>query len=941
LAAAQPILFMLAAAVALGVVAISAAPVALAAGPPVTLILTPNPGSTTAGQSEDYTVTAYEANGQDAYSRSFDVTGSTILTIAPDGSCTANACTATTAGPHTVTGTITYEANGDTGTATGTASLDVQPGPPVTLTLAPNPGSITAGASQDYQATGKDAYGNSFDVTGSTTFTIADGTCTGGTCTPAPDGSCAAHTCTATGAGAHTVTGTYNPGGGVTAAPDGNTTGAVTGTASLDVRPGAPATLTLAPNPGSITPGASQDYQASGKDAYGNPAGDLTGYTAFTIAPDGSCTAHTCTATTAGQHAVTGTVNLGHGATARGTASLDVRPGAPATLTLAPNPGSITAGASQDYQASGKDAYGNPLGDLTSSATFTIAPDGSCTAHTCTATTAGPHTVTGTIDLGDGVTAHGTATLQVKPGPPTALALHPGQATITAGDAITYQVAGGDAYGNPAGDLTSSATFTITPDGSCTAHTCTATTAGPHTVTGIVSLGDGVTARGTATLQVNPGPPATLTLHPGQVTITAGEKQVYRADGQDAYGNPLRDLTRYTTFTITPDGSCTASTCTATTVGRHTVTGMVPLGHGVTARGTATLQVNPGPAATLTLHPGQATITAGEAITYQADGEDAYGNPVGDLTSSATFAITPDGSCTASTCTATTAGPHTVTGAIDLREHLAAGAATLQVQRKIAGGGPGPSSSSPSPSSDSSPPPPAPSSSSNTGPPPPAPSSGSGPAPPAPSPPSSTGPPPPPPSGRVTKSPNCRPAAKQLRGLRVAPRSAPPGTVVRITATIDRNFAGCPLAVLLGGSHVGDTTVGRDGSVSDRSAVPGAAKSGITTLALARTDGGVLATTAFEVVPKPPPTPRLLQPLLALLVTGGALLLTGLGGKVVASERARRQRRWVGKHVRVEPDSSPGHIAAAPDSHAPPPLTVRLKTHDHAGAIGITKESDR
>jgi hypothetical protein len=164
---------------------------------------------------------------------------------------------------------------------------------------------------------------------------------------------------------------------------------------------------------------------------------------------------------------------------------------------------------------------------------------------------------------------------------------------------------------------------------------------------------------------------------------------------------------------------------------------------------------------------------------------------------------------------------------------------------------------------------------------------------------------------------------------------------VRVTARLNRNFAGCPLAVLLGGSHVGDTTVRGDGSVSDRSAVPNAAKSGATTLAIARTDGGVLATTAFEVVPKPPPTPRLLQPLLVLLVTGGALLLTALGGKAVASERARRQRRWVGKHVRVEPDSNPGHISACLDPHTPPPLTVRLKPQDHAGTIGITKETDR
>jgi len=147
------------------------------------------------------------------------------------------------------------------------------------------------------------------------------------------------------------------------------------------------------------------------------------------------------------------------------------------------------------------------------------------------------------------------------------------------------------------------------------------------------------------------------------------------------------------------------------------------------------------------------------------------------------------------------------------------------------------------------------------------------------------------------------------------------------------------LAVLLGGSHVGDTTVRPDGSVSDQSAVPNAAKSGTTTLAIARTDGGVLATTAFEVVPKPPAMSKLLQLLLGLLVTGGALVLTGLGRKAIASERARRQRRWVSKHVRVEPDASPDHISAAMDPNTPPPLTVRLKPLDHAGTI--TKEMDR
>src|SRR6185437_13315415 len=156
-------------------------------------------------------------------------------------------CTATTAGPHTVTGTITYQigyTTGYTATATGTASLDVQPGPPVSMTLNPGSGSITAGDnSQPYQATGTDAHGFSFDDTASTDFTIA------------PDGSCTPtepKTCTATIAGPHTVTGTYNPGDGVTATPD---DGTVTGTASLDVQPGPPVSLTLNPGAGSITAG--------------------------------------------------------------------------------------------------------------------------------------------------------------------------------------------------------------------------------------------------------------------------------------------------------------------------------------------------------------------------------------------------------------------------------------------------------------------------------------------------------------------------------------------------------------------------------------------------------------------------------------------------------------------------------------------------------------
>src|SRR5215471_16977927 len=159
-------------------------------GPPVSLALNPSSGSIIAGQNSQ----PYQAIGTDANGNSFDATGSTDFTIAPDGSCTTNVpktCTATKAVPHTVTGTYNL-GNGATvtgttggpatpgGAITGTASLDVQHGPPVSLALNPSSGSIIAGQnSQPYQAIGTDAQGNSFDATGSTDFTIApDGSCT-------------------------------------------------------------------------------------------------------------------------------------------------------------------------------------------------------------------------------------------------------------------------------------------------------------------------------------------------------------------------------------------------------------------------------------------------------------------------------------------------------------------------------------------------------------------------------------------------------------------------------------------------------------------------------------------------------------------------------------------------------------------------------------------
>jgi hypothetical protein len=147
------------------------------------------------------------------------------------------------------------------------------------------------------------------------------------------------------------------------------------------------------------------------------------------------------------------------------------------------------------------------------------------------------------------------------------ITISPASATIVAGGSQSYTAEGFDTNNTSMGDMTGATTFLISPNGNCTGNTCRATVGGAHTVT---ASNSGKTA--TATLQVNPGTLNSITISPASATITAGGNQVYTATGYDQYNNRF-DVTGATTFSITPDGSCTGAICTATIPGLHTVTG--------------------------------------------------------------------------------------------------------------------------------------------------------------------------------------------------------------------------------------------------------------------------------------------------------------------------------------------------------------------------------
>src|SRR6266545_1453380 len=188
---------------------------------------------------------------------------------------------------------------------------------------------------------------------------------------------------------------------------------------------------------------------------------------------------------------------------------------------------------------------------------------------------------------------------------------------------------------------------------------------------------------------------ARLVLSPAQASIRSGASQAYTATGYDAAGHELGDATTQTSFSINQDGSCTEATCTATKLGRHTVTGTVDLGN-ETISGTAAVQVvprhrrmgRPQPLARLELSPSTATIQAGEHRDYTAEGYDAAGHDLGDYTAYTSFSIDLPGACTGTTCTATRTGDYTVTGTVTGTKvtgtailHVGAGPlATLELQ---------------------------------------------------------------------------------------------------------------------------------------------------------------------------------------------------------------------------------------------------------------------
>ena len=299
-------------------------------------------------------------------------------------------------------------------------------------------------------------------------------------------------------------------------------------TATLTVSAGGPASITISPTSSSVQAGVLQTYTVNATDQFGNPLGDVTAQTTFSISPSGTCTANQCTATITGSYPGDGDRRHRHR-----PRIVDDQGGGARSHRDQPGGCDHPFGWFAELHIRGLRRLRQLPRRPHVGYDILITPNGSCTANVCTASISGSHTVRGVRG-----SKSATAILHVSLGGTAWITISPSASTAVAGVGVTYTAEAFDSSGNSLGDVTADTTFSISPDGSCSANSCSSTVAGAHTVTGT----DG-SFTDDATLTVDPAALDHIIVTPQDSTITFGQSQTFASTGYDLYGNSRGDLT--------------------------------------------------------------------------------------------------------------------------------------------------------------------------------------------------------------------------------------------------------------------------------------------------------------------------------------------------------------------------------------------------------------
>ena len=542
----------------------------ISAAPLASITVAPNPANLPAGAAQAFTATGFDQyNNPVLITPTWTTNGGTIN--ASTGAFTAQTTPAT---GRLVT--ATYAA------LSGTALVNISAAPLASITVAPNPANLPAGAAQAFTATGFDQYNNPVLIT--PTWTTNGGTINAST------GAFTAQTTPATG---RLVTATY---------------AAISGTALVNISAAPLASITVAPNPANLPVGAAQAFTATGFDQYNNPVLITPTWTTNGGTINASTGAFTAQTTPATGRLVTATY-----AAISGTALVNISAAPLASITVAPNPANLPAGAAQAFTAAGFDQYNNPI---------LITPTWTTNGGTINAST-GAFTAQTTPATGRLVTAtyaaiSGTALVNISAAPLASITVAPNPANLPAGAPQAFTAAGFDQYNNPV-----LITPTWTTNGGTINPSTGAFTAQTTAATGRLVTATYAAISGTALVNISAAPLASITVAPNPANLPAGAAQAFTAAGFDQYNNPVLITPTWTTNggTINPStGAFTAQTTPAT--------GRLVTATYAAISGTALVNISAAPLASITVAPNPANLPAGAAQAFTATGFDQYNNPV-------------------------------------------------------------------------------------------------------------------------------------------------------------------------------------------------------------------------------------------------------------------------------------------------------------------------
>ncbi len=585
------------------------------AGDPTTITVLLNPAVVTVG-----TTRAFTATGQDLYHNPVMITPTWTTNVGPRPMSVMNGLTATAiftaqTQPAPARGVITATYRG----RSGTAIINIVPGTVATLTVSPDPVTVTAGTTRSFTATGQDLYHNAVLITPTWSSNV---------------GSAAGVTQGLTATAIFTAQRSPAPATGIIMATYDN----VAGTASVNLVTGAPYTVTLWATQPAVVVGSSSPLKAYVTDRFNNYVANNTLVTFASSLGDppppdwtlGGLAASVSHSTVAGTAYITAT-SVG----VTGTTRVNFFPGQPFSITLQANPVTQTVGYSSTLTASVFDQYHN-LVTQTVAVSFNGSLRNPVPQVVTTASGRARSWITDTVSGSRFITA--TSQPSAQPGTTTVTFLPDRPYSMTLKAVPTSQVVGNnsvltatvyDRYNNTVKNGTP-VTFTVSR-GSIVSRAATTngaatslisdTLAGTRTITATTT---GAVAK-TTTVTFTPGRLNHVAISPKTVTIAAGQTQTYTVQGFDVYDNSLGDATSSTTFTITPvaGGSWAANIYTSRVAGAWTVTGT----NGAVTD-TAKLTVNPGVPYTITVQvlPLSQVANSGAVATITATIMDRYDN---------------------------------------------------------------------------------------------------------------------------------------------------------------------------------------------------------------------------------------------------------------------------------------------------------------------------